>query len=156
MKEGKNMYCTFCHAENDNNAAVCKNCGAPLYADASQQQPMYAPMEKKYSNTMPIVSVILALLNFNILGIILSVLSLKNYNIAEGALFVHNLSDYEKYGRKSRKLSKAAIVITVILMILRPLFVMMVFVVGADSTGIFGDGGLIASDAGSLMIHSLF
>lgn len=135
------MYCTSCHTENDENAKVCVNCGAPL---CSQAKPYLA---KKYSSTVPIVATVLSFLNFNILGIIFSVLSLKYYNAAQAAFFDGDGALYEKLGAKSKRFSKVSLVITILVMIIRPIFIIVCFAIGADTMGIFGESGMFSDMA---------
>lgn len=154
------MYCTNCQTENESGAQICANCGKPLTEESIPAAPEKQEKEisnrlpvinKEYSSTKPIVSVVLAFLNFNVLGIILSILSLSKYNKYERALFCGDYEQAQAYAKSSKKLSSAAIAITIILMIVRPILFFAFVLVGANTMGIVGDGG-IANNAQSAMI----
>ncbi|MGN1418703.1 MAG: hypothetical protein ACI4W6_05185, partial [Acutalibacteraceae bacterium] len=143
------MYCPNCHVYNDEKETVCFACGTPLVQEEQpkndfEQKPVLN-INKDYSSTTPIVSVVLSFFVFNIIGIILSVLSLSKYNKYEQALFAGDIQKAQMLAKSSKKLAKAAIVITVLIMIIRPILLVSFLLVGADTIGLVGDGSLMAS-----------
>lgn len=135
------MYCPICHSENDENTANCVKCGSPLTLQPKTN------LSRKYSSTTPIVATVLSFFGFNVLGIIFSVLSLKYYNAAQTAFFDGDGELYEKLGAKSRKFAKASLIITILLMVIRPIFFVVCFVIGADTAAVFGESGIFSDMA---------
>lgn len=142
------MYCKNCNSYNDEGSRFCNQCGAELereseqsaqpdsgYTDQysqpysqpySQQQPQYSqpayntPAEPTppLNNTMAIISIVLNVIIFNILGLIFAILSLTNYNDYESALRAGNLALSEQLKAKSKRYSKASIIIAVVVVVL--------------------------------------
>ena len=142
------MYCKNCNSYNDDNSRFCNQCGAELerepeqsaqpdsgYTDQysqpysqpySQQQPQYsqpaynAPAEPTapLNNTMSIVAIVLNIVVFNIIGLIFAILSLTNYNDYESALRAGNIALSEQLKAKSKKYSKVAIILCIVVAVL--------------------------------------
>lgn len=135
------MYCKNCNAFNDDSSRFCSSCGAPLSEPAAAQQPplqgQYTPPQSAYpppqyaygaqpqaeptrplTIALPIVALILSLLSANIIGILLGAFALVNFNRYTEALRAGDFGSAETYKGKSRRLSTAAIVITVVLFVL--------------------------------------
>ncbi|MGN0467935.1 MAG: hypothetical protein ACI4GY_04325 [Acutalibacteraceae bacterium] len=148
------MYCPNCHVYNDDKETVCFACATPLIQKEEEpindiEQGAVLNIRKEYPSTTPIVSVVLSFVFFNIIGIILSVMSLSKYNKYEQALFSGDMQKAQVLAKSSKKLAKAAIVITVLIMIIRPILFVSFMLVGADTIGLFGDGSLMASQGGA-------
>ena len=94
----------------------------PYSQPYSQQQPQYsqpaynAPAEPTppLNNTMSIVAIVLNIVVFNIIGLIFAILSLTNYNSYESALRAGNLALSEQLKAKSKKYSKVAIILCIV------------------------------------------
>ena len=138
------MYCKNCNAFNDDGNRFCANCGAPLseqapqYAEQPQtgscppprppyqqpyQQPYYGaqpPMEptKPLTSALPIAALILSIVFANVIGIVLGAFALVNFNRYNDALRAGDIGSAETFKAKSRRLSSAAIVLTVVLFVL--------------------------------------
>ena len=142
------MYCKNCNSYNDDNSRFCNQCGAELerepeqsaqpdsgYTDQysqpysqpySQQQPQYfqpaynttAEPTAPLNNTMSIVAIVLNIVVFNIIGLIFAILSLTNYNSYESALRAGNLALSEQLKAKSKKYSKVAIILCIVVAVL--------------------------------------
>ncbi len=114
------------------------------YANQYQNQP-YGGVQPQseptppLNNTMAIVSIVLNVVIFNVLGIVFAVLSLTNYNSYESALRIGNIMQAEQMKAKSRKYSKVAIIIAVVVAVLGVIAFIAAFVGGiflaANDTG---------------------
>lgn len=160
------MYCKNCKVYNEDGAKECFACGRPLETEPGESAAKNensavssggSPIYMQYSSTRPVVSVVLSFLNFNIIGVILSIVSLVRYNKYVKLLLQGEQEKAEQFGKSSKKLSKAALIITVLLMIIRPIVLVAVVLVGADTTGILGEGGLLSAqeEIQKAMISSL-
>ena len=135
------MYCKNCNAFNEDGSRFCSTCGAPLSEPAAEPQtPLqgqytpprgaYQPPQYAYgaqmqgeptralSIALPIVALILGLISADIIGIVLGAFALVNFNRYTEALRMGDFGSAELYKSKSRRLSVAAIVVTVILFVL--------------------------------------
>ena len=151
------MYCKNCKVYNEDGSKECFACGRPLESDINEdvnekktvQKPsvpqQYSPLFVEYSSTRPVVSIVLSFLNFNIIGVVLSILSLVKYNKYIRLLLQGEQEKAEAFGKSSKKLSKAALIITILLMIIRPIILVAGVLVGADTAGILGEGGLLSA-----------
>lgn len=116
------MYCKNCNSYNDEGSRFCNQCGAELERESEQSAQPYSGYTDQYSqpysqtysqpqpqysqpayntpaeptpplnNTMAIISIVLNVVIFNILGLIFAILSLTNYNDYESALRAGNLA----------------------------------------------------------------
>lgn len=103
------MYCRNCNAQNPENSRYCNYCGAPLGDCAPPDCELTAPL----NNGTAVVSLILNIAFFNILGLVFAILSLINYNNYESAVRAMNFTLAESYKGYAKKYSKIAIVIAV-------------------------------------------
>ena len=83
------MYCRNCNAPNPENSRFCNNCGAPLAGTEPQQGPC-GEQTAPINNSSAIISLIVNIAIFNIVGLIFAILSLMNYNNYEAAIRVCN------------------------------------------------------------------
>ena len=67
---------------------------------------------------MSIVAIVLNIVVFNIIGLIFAILSLTNYNDYESALRAGNLALSEQLKAKSKKYSKVAIILCIVVAVL--------------------------------------
>lgn len=103
-----------------------------------QQQPQYShpsyngPAEPTapLNNTMSIIAIVLNVVIFNILGIVFAVLSLTNYNGYESALRAGNLALSEQLKAKSKKYSKVAIILCVVVAVISILAIVAAIICG--------------------------
>lgn len=134
------MYCKNCNSYNDDNSRFCCQCGAQLEVPAASspqseqtyaapqngapqysQPNYYAPQGEptpSLNNTMAIVSIVINIVFFNVIGLIFAILSLTNYNSYESALRAGNIALAEQFKAKSKKFSKVAIVLVIVMTVL--------------------------------------
>ena len=80
------MYCRNCNAQNPENSRYCNYCGAPLGDCVPPDREQTSPL----NNSTAIISLIMNIVIFNIVGLIFAILSLVNYNDYEAALRTGN------------------------------------------------------------------
>ena len=137
------MYCKNCNAYNPDDSRFCSNCGAALeeqrgesigsgqphstnvynepyssnqYTAPGYSQP-YSPLqdEAPFKNTNAIIAIILNVVFFNVIGLVLAILSLTNFNDYESALRQGNFPLAQTYKDKSKKYSKIAIILSIVI-----------------------------------------
>ena len=138
------MYCKNCNTYNSDDSRFCSNCGAALeeqqsentgseqpnntnvyneqpygsnqYAAPGYSQP-YSPLQNEapFKNTNAIIAIILNVVFFNVIGLVLAVLSLTNFNDYEAALRQGNFPLAQTYKDKSKKYSKIAIILSIVI-----------------------------------------
>ena len=127
----------------DQYSSAQQSYGAPQYGEPQYSQPNYgAPQGEttpSLNNTMAIVSIVLNIVVFNVIGLIFAILSLTNYNSYESALRAGNIALAEQLKAKSKKYSKVAIVLVIVMAVLAVIagivaFVMF-FIVGSQGSG---------------------
>lgn len=120
---------TYTAPQNDANAGYAdqyssaqQSYTAPQYGEPQYSQPNYSAPQGEptaaISNTMAIVSIVLNIVVFNVVGLIFAILSLTNYNSYEGALRAGNIALAEQFKAKSKKYSKVAIILVIIMAVL--------------------------------------
>lgn len=112
--------------------------GAPQYSQPNYGAPTTEPTEP-LNNTKAIVSIVLNIVIFNVIGLIFAILSLTNYNSYESALRAGNIALSEQLKAKSKKYSKVAIIIAIVMAVLAVIagiaaFVMF-FIAGSQAIG---------------------
>lgn len=173
QKGGIIMYCKNCNTYNTDDSRFCSNCGAALEEQKSEnngsEQPYsanvynepynnnqytapgysqpYSPLQNEapFKNTNAIIAIILNVVFFNVIGLVLAVLSLTNFNDYEAALRQGNFPLAQTYKDKSKKYSKIAIILSIIIGAIGILciigwVVFMIFVVVREGGDIPTDG----------------
>ena len=132
------MRCEKCGTDNPDNANFCLRCGERIsITSLNQNEPqpdnLDASVEKAelFSKTMPIVSLVLNFVIFNVIGLIFAVLSLANYSSYETALNEGNIAlstEHESWSKKYAKIAIIiAIVVAVIAVIIRICYALLMF-----------------------------
>ncbi len=121
------MYCRNCNAPNPENSRFCNNCGAPLAGTEPQQGPC-GEQTAPINNSSAIISLIVNIAIFNIVGLIFAILSLMNYNNYEAAIRVCNFPLAENYKNASKKYSKIALIFAGLLFAAEIVVVIIVFI----------------------------
>lgn len=98
------------------------NYGAPNNS-APFNQPFYSSPLKKYTNTLPIIALIMSFATQNLIGIILGLIALLKYNDYEKLSMMGDIVNAEKNGKNSKNMSIAAIVLSVLCLILIPILI---------------------------------
>lgn len=173
QKGGIIMYCKNCNTYNTDDSRFCSNCGAALEEQKSEnngsEQPYsanvynepynnnqytapgysqpYSPLQNEapFKNTNAIIAIILNVVFFNVIGLVLAILSLTNFNDYEAALRQGNFPLAQTYKDKSKKYSKIAIILSIIIGAIGILciigwVVFMIFVVVREGGDIPTDG----------------
>ena len=107
--------------QNNSGYADQYSSARPDYSNPQYAQPNYgAQIEPTapLNNTMAIVSIVINIVIFNVLGLIFAILSLTNYNSYESALRAGNIALSEQLKAKSKKYSKVAIIIAIVMAVL--------------------------------------
>lgn len=101
------------NGENQYNAPSYGNGG---YGSAPYSQP-YGTLQdnEPFKNTNSIIAIILNVVIFNIIGLVLAILSLTNFNDYESALRQGNFQLAQSYKDKSKKYSKIAIILSIVI-----------------------------------------
>ncbi|MDO4380600.1 MAG: zinc ribbon domain-containing protein [Clostridia bacterium] len=89
----------------------------PQYSQPNYGAPMNEPTAP-LSNTMAIVSIVINIVVFNVIGLIFAILSLTNYNSYESALRARNYALSEQFKAKSKKYSKVSIILAIVMAVL--------------------------------------
>ena len=99
------------------------------YEAPGYSQP-YSPLqgEKQLKNTGPIISIILNIVFFNIIGLIFAILSLTNFNDYESALRHGNFGLAKDHGEKSKRYSRIANIFAIVCAVISVLSIIAVFV----------------------------
>lgn len=127
------MYCNRCNACNDDGVRFCNNCGTEINDAQPQEQDFEAdavsqckPLDNSenlpnnqqndflvgtYTIALPIIAIVQNAVNFNIIGIILAIVAFRNHRKYEEALLQGDFMTADMHGRKSRRLSIAAIIV---------------------------------------------
>ena len=129
------MYCRNCNAQNPENSRYCNYCGAPLGDDCVPPDRELTP---PLNNSTAIISLIVNIVFFNILGIVFAILSLINYNNYEDAVRARNFTLAESYKSSAKKYSKIAIIVAGIILVVEIVAVVIFFVwTSIFSVGVF-------------------
>lgn len=99
----------------------------PQYSQPNYGVPMNEPTAP-LNNTMAIVSIVLNIVFFNVIGLILAILSLTNYNSYESALRARNYALSEQFKAKSKKYSKVSIILVIVMAVLAVVLGILAFV----------------------------
>lgn len=94
-----------------------QGCSQPQYSQPNYGVPMNEPTAP-LNNTMAIISIVINVVVFNIIGLIFAILSLTNYNSYEEALRARNFALSEEYKIKSKKYSKISIAVAIVMAVL--------------------------------------
>lgn len=114
---------TYTAPQNDSNPGYtnqyssARQNGAPQYTQPNYYAPQGEPTPP-LSNTMAIISIVVNIVFFNVIGLIFAILSLTNYNDYESALRAGNIALAEQLKVKSKKFSKVAIVLVIVMAVL--------------------------------------
>ena len=128
------MYCRNCNAQNPENSRYCNYCGAPLGDCVPPDREQTSPL----NNSTAIISLIVNIVFFNILGIVFAILSLINYNNYEDAVRARNFTLAESYKSSAKKYSKIAIIVAGIILVVEIVAVVIFFVwTSIFSVGVF-------------------
>lgn len=105
------------------------------YAPQYQNQPYFGAQPQAeptppLNNTMAVVSIVLNVVVFNVIGLVFAILSLTNYNSYEAALRIGNIMQAEQLKAKSKKYSKIAIIVVIIVAVLSVIGFIAAFVGG--------------------------
>lgn len=129
------MYCRNCNAQNPENSRYCNYCGAPLGDDCVPPDRELTP---PLNNSTAIISLIMNIVIFNIVGLIFAILSLVNYNDYEAALRTGNFLLAESRKNASKRYSKAAFIVAGIFLVIGIIAVVIFFVwISIFSVGVF-------------------
>ena len=129
------MYCRNCNAQNPENSRYCNYCGAPLCDDCVPPDRELTP---PLNNSTAIISLIMNIVIFNIVGLIFAILSLVNYNDYEAALRTGNFLLAENRKNASKRYSKAAFIAAGIILVIGIVAVVIFFVwTSIFSVGVF-------------------
>ena len=128
------MYCRNCNAQNPENSRYCNYCGAPLGDCVPPDRELTPPL----NNSTAIISLIMNIVIFNIVGLIFAILSLVNYNDYEAALRTGNFLLAENRKNASKRYSKAAFIVAGIFLVIGIIAVVIFFVwTSIFSVGVF-------------------
>ena len=128
------MYCRNCNAQNPENSRYCNYCGAPLGDCVPPDRELTPPL----NNSTAIISLIMNIVIFNIVGLIFAILSLVNYNDYEAALRKGNFLLAENRKNASKRYSKAAFIVAGIFLVIGIMAVVIFFVwTSIFSVGVF-------------------
>lgn len=128
------MFCRNCNAQNPDDSRFCNRCGAPLFESAPPSREPTAPI----NNSSAIISLIVNVIIFNVVGLIFSILSLVNYNDYEAAIRAGNFLLAESKKNASKKYSKIAFIIAGILFAIEIAAVFIFFIwTSVFSVGVF-------------------
>ena len=128
------MYCRNCNAQNPENSRYCNYCGAPLGDCVPPDRELTPPL----NNSTAIISLIVNIVIFNIVGLIFAILSLVNYNDYEAALRKGNFLLAENRKNASKRYSKAAFIVAGIFLVIGIIAVVIFFVwTSIFSVGVF-------------------
>ena len=128
------MYCRNCNAQNPENSRYCNYCGAPLGDCVPPDRELTPPL----NNSTAIISLIMNIVIFNIVGLIFAILSLVNYNDYEAALRTGNFLLAESRKNASKRYSKAAFIVAGIFLVIGIIAVVIFFVwISIFSVGVF-------------------
>lgn len=128
------MYCRNCNAQNPENSRYCNYCGAPLGDCVPPDRELTPPL----NNSTAIISLIMNIVIFNIVGLIFAILSLVNYNDYEAALRKGNFLLAENRKNASKRYSKAAFIVAGIFLVIGIIAVVIFFVwTSIFSVGVF-------------------
>ena len=108
------------------------------YSNPQYAQPNYGTQTEPtapLNNTMAIVSIVINIVIFNVLGLIFAILSLTNYNSYESALRAGNFTLSEQLKARSKKYSKVAIIIAIVMAVLAVIAGIVAFVAFFLSAG---------------------
>lgn len=94
-----------------------QGCSQPQFSQPNYGVPMNEPTAP-LNNTMAIISIVINVVVFNIIGLIFAILSLTNYNSYEEALRARNFALSEEYKIKSKKYSKISIAVAIVMAVL--------------------------------------
>ncbi|MDD7293246.1 MAG: zinc ribbon domain-containing protein [Clostridiaceae bacterium] len=129
------MYCRNCNAQNPENSRYCNYCGAPLSGDCAPPDRELTP---PLNNSTAIISLIVNIVIFNIIGLIFAILSLVSYNDYETALRTGNFLLAENRKNASKRYSKISFIVAGIILVVEIVAVIIFFVwTSIFSVGVF-------------------